>query len=137
MTTEDDFHDALDTNINDWQTRLVFADWLQDRGDPRAEGYRALSLGHIPDRTSSGDRVLAWHWWRRHHNGRAYPSKRVSLPYDWYDKVPGRKAVPRRGHHLRRDFATRRAAEDDAALAFSKLPAARRAKLLKRPRTEV
>ena len=45
MTTEDDFHRALDANPDDWQTRLVFADWLDDRGDPRAEGYRAL--GHL------------------------------------------------------------------------------------------
>ena len=44
MTTEDDFQAALDTNPGDWQTRLVFADWLQERDDPRAEGYRALGL---------------------------------------------------------------------------------------------
>ena len=33
MTTEDDFQRALDANPDDWQTRLVFADWLEDRGD--------------------------------------------------------------------------------------------------------
>ena len=42
MTTEDDFQAALDANPADWQTRLVFADWLQERGDPRADGYRVL-----------------------------------------------------------------------------------------------
>ena len=42
MTTEDDFQAALDANPNDWQTRLVFADWLDERGDVRASGYRAL-----------------------------------------------------------------------------------------------
>ena len=44
MTSEDDFQAALDTSPDDWQTRLVFADWLQERGDPRAEGYRALAV---------------------------------------------------------------------------------------------
>src|SRR5204863_136709 len=42
VTTEDDFQNALDADPADWQTRLVFADWLQERGDVRAEGYRAL-----------------------------------------------------------------------------------------------
>ena len=44
MTTEEDFQKALDANPDDWQTRLVFADWLQDRDDPRADGYRALAV---------------------------------------------------------------------------------------------
>src|SRR5262245_54586051 len=42
MTTEDDFQRTLDATPEDWQTRMVFADWLDERGDPRAAGYRAL-----------------------------------------------------------------------------------------------
>src|SRR4051812_5929885 len=42
MTTEDDFNRRLDAHPEDWQTRLVFADWLDERGDVRAEGYRVL-----------------------------------------------------------------------------------------------
>lgn len=34
MTTEDDFQAALDANPSDWQTRLVFADWLDEREYP-------------------------------------------------------------------------------------------------------
>ncbi len=30
MTTEDDFQTALDAAPDDWQTRLVFADWLDE-----------------------------------------------------------------------------------------------------------
>lgn len=30
MTTEDDFQAVLDADPSDWQTRLVFADWLQE-----------------------------------------------------------------------------------------------------------
>ncbi len=47
MTTEDDFQAALDANPDDWQTRLVFADWLDERGDARAEGYRALGANRL------------------------------------------------------------------------------------------
>ena len=31
MTTEDDFQAAPDASPDDWQTRLVFAAWLQER----------------------------------------------------------------------------------------------------------
>ncbi len=44
MTSEDDFHSRIDANVDDWDGRGVLADWLQDHGDPRAEGYRALSV---------------------------------------------------------------------------------------------
>src|SRR5262249_13386737 len=66
VTTEDDFQNALDAQPGDWQTRLVFADWLQDRSDPRAEGYRALGMNRIvpiagvPGRPV---RVAGWSLW--------------------------------------------------------------------------
>ena len=41
MTSENDFQVALNANPDDHNTRLVFADWLQNRNDPRAEAYRA------------------------------------------------------------------------------------------------
>ena len=49
MTTEDDFQAALDADPGDHFTRLVFADWLDDRGDPRGSGYRAMGeMGRFP-----------------------------------------------------------------------------------------
>jgi len=42
MTTEDDFQRQLDENAANCQLRLIFADWLQDHDDPRADGYRAM-----------------------------------------------------------------------------------------------
>jgi uncharacterized protein (TIGR02996 family) len=44
MTTEDDFQRAPAAAPRAWQTLLVFADWLAQRDDPRADGYRALGL---------------------------------------------------------------------------------------------
>jgi uncharacterized protein (TIGR02996 family) len=56
VTTEDDFQKALDKRPDDWQTRLVFADFLEERGDPRAAGYRILGLWQLVARhhTESG-----------------------------------------------------------------------------------
>ena len=42
FTTEDQFQNYLDEHITRHMTRLVFADYLEDIGDPRAEGYRVL-----------------------------------------------------------------------------------------------
>jgi uncharacterized protein (TIGR02996 family) len=43
MTTEVDWWALLDKNPLDHQTRAVFADWLQDRDDKRAEGLRWMA----------------------------------------------------------------------------------------------
>jgi uncharacterized protein (TIGR02996 family) len=43
MNDEEAFQAALDADPNDRTTRLVFADWLEERGDRRAEGYRAIA----------------------------------------------------------------------------------------------
>jgi uncharacterized protein (TIGR02996 family) len=40
MTTEEDFLRVILDDINDASRRLVFADWLEERGDPRAEWLR-------------------------------------------------------------------------------------------------
>ena len=61
MTTEDDFQVALDTNPGDWRTRLVFPDWLPERSDPRADGYRALGvLRRAPVTTYKPPQVRWW-----------------------------------------------------------------------------
>jgi uncharacterized protein (TIGR02996 family) len=41
VTSEDDLPPALGADPDDRQTRLVFADWLEDRGDERGPGYRS------------------------------------------------------------------------------------------------
>jgi uncharacterized protein (TIGR02996 family) len=135
VTTEDDFHAALDADPHDWQTRLVFADWLQDRNDPRAEGYRALAVGrNRTDTTTNHGVTVAFHWWSRDWVLGKYPNYEhtwvpVSLPTDWFVLI---NKGTRNGPH-RRDYTTRRGAEDAAALAFAKLPPARRAEILAAP----
>jgi uncharacterized protein (TIGR02996 family) len=49
MTNEDDFLHALHESLEDDDLRLIFADWLDDHGDPRGELMRVqVLLGQLP-----------------------------------------------------------------------------------------
>jgi uncharacterized protein (TIGR02996 family) len=126
VTTEDDFQAALDAHPDDWQTRLVFADWLQERGDPRAEYFRLAgrrgwrpsfdaAAGYSGDSLQlsgiSGDKL-----WRFYAAGVPTIYAPHTLPFD--------VGYGRWLHN------TRREAENAAALAFADLPPERRAELL-------
>ena len=146
MTTEDDFQKAIDKSPEDWQTRLVFADWLQDRGDPRAAGYRAIAIqqrrplqGHKShkdpkDKSGKVKNLDTW-WWHCPGNDSQVYTMYNHLPRDWYDLLPegeGNKSFwP--VHSDTKGLMSRRGCEDALALAFSKLPAARQAELLTPP----
>jgi uncharacterized protein (TIGR02996 family) len=131
VTTEDDFQSALDANPDDWQTRLVFADWLQERGDPRAEGYRALGRNrfypyvHNP-KPGQQDRFRGAAWWS------PGAEKDGFLPNDWFLAISGfgNNTTYRPLHRTSADIASRRQMDDAAALAFSTLPPQRRTDLL-------
>jgi uncharacterized protein (TIGR02996 family) len=131
VTTEADFQTALDADPTDWQTRLVFADWLQERNDPRADGYRALArVGRRPLRIPDGAGLVSAFVSARQTSSatRAYYGYCL-LPSFWFERLdaPPNEQQPRR---LWKQYRTRREAEDAAALAFSKLPPERRTKLL-------
>lgn len=126
MSEEDAFQAALDADPDDHHTRLVFADWLDDRDDPRGPGYRALGMGeHRPSKWAA---FRQWFWWKWKDGGYAERHPDM-LPADWFNAIPGRKdsgvAWPA-GHQQ----LSRRSAEDAAALAFATLPPARRDELL-------
>lgn len=128
MTTEDDFQAALDARPNDWQTRLVFADWLDERDDPRAEGYRALGAlqkrPHYWCSPSDGFRKSEWCWYSWQREGGA-PNNRATLSAEWVHwRVLDGLAVSDRPYY------SRRAAEDAAALAFGRLSKAVQTKAL-------
>lgn len=44
MTDELSFQRTLDADPSLWRVRLTFADWLEERGDPRAAGMRWLGM---------------------------------------------------------------------------------------------
>ncbi len=132
MNDEEAFQAALDADPNDHTTRLVLADWLQERGDPRADGYRALGALRLqpchldaecftPEHPAARTpEFLDKFWWC---NAKDARYERFRLPKDWYQRLKWPQRTDRK-------YATRRDAEDDAALAFSKLPRKRRAELL-------
>ena len=132
MTTEDDFNAALDANPKDWQTRLVYADWLQERGDPRAEGYRALGvLRKRPSERGADDWFIGSENAPIYGPGRRQTHLHAQLPPDWWSLVRGGEAwSPGKSTNTWRFFSSRRAAEDAQALAFAELPPERRAELL-------
>jgi len=119
MTSEKDFQGVLDKNPGDWQTRLVFADWLDERGDERAAGYRALGVQRVYPRGGNS------HCWSRakETNWCLYRGHEA-LVDDWFD------LTTHKGEPVHAIFRSRRKAEDAAARSFLKLPAERRAYLL-------
>lgn len=128
MTSEEDFQRMLDANPDDWQTRLIFADWLEDRGDGRAEGYRALGRNrYFPHPGVKEQEGKCPYYTNRALLG---IDTHYALPKDWFEKIKMRGKTsfdaPRWGAFR----ATRQICDDAAALAFAKLPAPRQAELL-------
>ncbi len=140
MTSEDEFHQMLDANPEDHNTRLVFADWLQERNDPRAAGYRALGLlGRKP--FAVGHRADEGPWYHTFGNYTTGHEGDVSdLPHDWYS-IAHEAVREDNPNHVNRNLEngnrwyrreTRREAEDVAAHAFSQLHPGRQKELLDR-----
>ncbi len=135
MTTEDDFQRALDANPRDWHTRLVFADWLDDRDDPRAAGFRAIAL-HKRYPLSARDAGLDTDgfWW--HRGPLASDTSHNNVPDDWFALLPpasGNGSFWPAYRHDSDSLLPRRACESALALAFAELPPERRAELLSAP----
>jgi len=132
MTTEQDFEKMLDACPTDWDTRKIFADFLQDRDDPRAEGIRALAcyLTHplLGDATWFNEGAYSG-------QTESHGSHQGWLPEDWFDLIEEYRS---RDLQWWKDFSpehksgrsSRARAEDAAALAFAKLPEERRQELL-------
>src|SRR5277367_2034319 len=61
MNDEQAFLQAMQENPEDTALRLVFADWLEERGDPRGELLRLLHTltqsVEVPDRSKLEDRL--------------------------------------------------------------------------------
>ena len=127
MNEEEAFQAALDANPEDHTTRLVFADWLQERDDTRAEGYRYLGMNRRCPflRRTYGDYAVS--------DGDSFTDEKdhSELPPDLWRVV--RKLVGglrmARGYDWH-PFTDRRHADETVALAFAKLPKTRRAELL-------
>jgi uncharacterized protein (TIGR02996 family) len=122
MTTEDDFQRMLDGNPGDHLTRLVFADWLEEQGDPRAAGYRALATRRKrpaqctngPDEAWIYGGTHNWTWYSSDPNAYGDPGHENHLSAAHIDRFTS----GRRGSNST-DFGSRQEAEDAAALAWA------------------
>ncbi len=129
MNDENAFQAYLDKHPDDHTARLVFADWLQERDDPRAEGYLALGANkktcqHYSSEGSSDGEDAYCYW----DGGNGFGST-AYLPKDWLIAIVGYRPLKNPMSNFR-NFGSRRECDDAAALAFAKLPISRRAKLL-------
>jgi uncharacterized protein (TIGR02996 family) len=113
---EDAFQQHLDANPNDCTARLVFADWLEEQGDPRAEGYRAMGALHMCSLGyEATDGGVRWY----HPYG----------PEEWHAAINPDDPVT----GIMRDvFPDRRDVDDAYTLAFARLPTTLRVELLAR-----
>lgn len=97
MNEEQDWWDAILAEPLCFDRIAIFADWLQDRDDPRAEGMRAIArFGIVPHPSVMGGTLL---WNVRLFCGYDFPAKlkpytvefnacaRAMLPDPWYKRV--------------------------------------------------
>ncbi|QEL19071.1 hypothetical protein [Limnoglobus roseus] len=90
------------------------SDWLEERDDPRAEGYRVLGLLRKWPRKCRQERIWSWE------DLTQLPGERMHvIPYRWCDATKARL-----GHNLRYcSTANRRTLEDATAVAYASLSA--------------
>ena len=129
MTTEEDFQAQLDAEPDNHTLRRVFADWLDDMGDPRGPGYRALGVlaknpGIYGLRGYFGRDTNGYYGIEKFPEGRPY-----LLPDDWFLFVESNWTFGGDGEQWRYQDG-RCGIENAAAIAFAQLTPERQAELL-------
>ncbi len=132
MLTETDWQHTLDTCDPAERSALllIFADWLEDRGNRRAKGYRALGInGRCPMPSDRYGRLE----WRCYGDGEMTDDP-ASLPADWWEELAGElPATPTTVLREYLEYDSRREMDNAAAKSFARLPLARQHSLLTVP----
>jgi uncharacterized protein (TIGR02996 family) len=128
VTTEDDFQKELDACPSNHTLRLILADFLQERDDPRADGYRALGeRQRVPRSPRERDEPSLWSWVKEENiwawTGAFFGEgslKPHALPDAWIAATRTSPDFDFWTNHGAgwRQWPTRRECEDAAALAF-------------------
>lgn len=131
LATIDALHAELDAHPDAHDTRRLLGDALEEAGDERAEGYRALGVLRKRVAPSLSTKPLVCHGFTNPTNeSLGLPElRRTGLPQDWWDLMES-PLWSRTENPAWAWYATRREAEDAAALAFAQLPESRRRELL-------
>lgn len=128
------FRAAIEADPADFTTRLVYADWLQDRDDPRADGWRATAAcGLVPYHFES---LRDWGMFKQGDRNSSGAPPRNLVPADWFDAVDDGWGIEKVGPaflHSARGSQVFGGHTILAALvaAFGRLPAGRQAELLR------
>lgn len=129
MNDEAAFQDYLDAHPDDWHARMVFADWLDDRGDARAAGYREMGRCKLWAFCPDPIHYPSWCYWASEAVAVMYPDTytRHALPAVWFAAVDlrgrGNQFIPE-AVNLEcggMDEYPRRRVEDAAAVAYGKV----------------
>lgn len=135
MTDETGFQNWLDAHPEDSVARMAFADWLEERGDERHAGYRALGVSGLYAVRVLMDRdpMVVRYIVGNANNKLDSPQDRrdygpCQLPHAWMYRVENLNDEDDRGVWWKY-FLTRREAEDAAALAYARLLAKRESSL--------
>ncbi|QEL17156.1 TIGR02996 domain-containing protein [Limnoglobus roseus] len=128
------FQKRLDARPDDHVARLVFADWLEERDDERAEGYRVLGLlRKWPEKSVSvgGEKRHYFHATPRPEDWQAHDD----LPRAWLEEIwvycGGSPSMVESGGGRPDEVSRRlrREVEDFAAIAFGTLPSRERERI--------
>jgi uncharacterized protein (TIGR02996 family) len=102
-TDEEFFQDALDEFPADSGARLLFAEWLAERGDERAPGARWLAQESAQPQDYRGSRT--WDW-----NDELHFSELVgAIPHEMFESLKGGRLSLSSGY---REYSDRRSAEE-------------------------
>lgn len=129
MVTEDSFQLGLDADPTNSCLRLVFADWLEEMGDWRAEGYRWLgSHGKYPYDWAHSTVVTGFVTfdWYMQDGGAAW-----DVPY--HCRLPGDFREPLKTSLDWPDYETRQLAEEALCRAIKSLGPKRVSRLILQP----
>ena len=122
MTTESDFQTALDADPTDWQTRLVFADWLEEQGDSRVAGYRRmgeLRVSVIKYQSIPIDKSGRWGWCvGKLCVGTEWETKYPKINKDWFEQIRKYNTAPNWQSMFWCYFTSRQEGDDALAIEY-------------------
>lgn len=113
LDTEDALQKHLDAHPDDHTARLVLADLLDERGDERAAGYRALGrlMLHPTTYNCTDTPGVNFYWCNR-------GSEHFVLPVCWFASLPHVPRLYTMSEWPAAEPNTRKSVEDAAAIAY-------------------
>lgn len=132
-TEEESFLVTLEETPYDWTTRLIYADWLEERNDPRGVGMRVVAQLQLLTWRRSDAKWTTCHWlWDFSRNTGHSQRGIFDIPPDssrhrgeiigvWFAHLTGEEGVENNYREAVVAYSTANAAYDDLARTYPKL----------------